>query len=329
MSYSNVQGGTVDIHVEPGCTLDWHKGNIDADPCFVQPGYWQYVPPLPPPPPLPLLFKASEPNPADGSAGVNINADVSWTASHDAISHNVYFGTSSPPLFVCNQISTTFDPGTMAYDTTYYWRIDEINDSSITTGDVWSFTTFTSPPPASPMPTLSTFQTSDIQHYIWIEGDYHLLEGSPCINAGDPNYVPEPNETDLDGKPRVIGGRIDMGAYEYSSPIPAEAKIVPHTISLGSRGKWIAAFLWLPEDYKVADIDPNTIFLEGEIKPERFWLAEDNQVAIAKFSREEIQSILDIGDVELIITGQLKNRIPFEGTDVIKVLDKSGNKPPK
>jgi parallel beta-helix repeat protein len=50
----------------------------------------------------------------------------------------------------------------------------------------------------------------------WLDGDYHLLPASPCINAGDPNYVPEPNETDLDGLPRIIGGRIDMGAYEFN-----------------------------------------------------------------------------------------------------------------
>nr|NIW46316.1 hypothetical protein [Gammaproteobacteria bacterium]NIW97089.1 hypothetical protein [Phycisphaerae bacterium] len=59
---------------------------------------------------------------------------------------------------------------------------------------------------------------------VWIEGDYHLLLGSPCIDAGDPDYILEPDETDLDGNPRVIGGRIDMGAYEYFSPRPfAEA----------------------------------------------------------------------------------------------------------
>jgi len=45
-------------------------------------------------------------------------------------------------------------------------------------------------------------------------GNYHLIADSPCIDAGDPNYVPEPNETDIDGNPRVINGRIDMGAYE-------------------------------------------------------------------------------------------------------------------
>jgi predicted outer membrane repeat protein len=47
-------------------------------------------------------------------------------------------------------------------------------------------------------------------------GDYHLLPGSPCINAGAPGYVGGPNETDLDGKPRAIGGRIDMGVYEFN-----------------------------------------------------------------------------------------------------------------
>jgi hypothetical protein len=47
-------------------------------------------------------------------------------------------------------------------------------------------------------------------------GDYHLLMDSPCINAGDPNYIAEPNETDLDGLSRIVGDRIDMGAYEFS-----------------------------------------------------------------------------------------------------------------
>ncbi|MHC4528467.1 MAG: choice-of-anchor Q domain-containing protein, partial [Planctomycetota bacterium] len=52
-------------------------------------------------------------------------------------------------------------------------------------------------------------------------GDCHLLPGSPCIDAGDPNYVPVPNETDLDGNPRVVDGDndgnsvVDMGAYEH------------------------------------------------------------------------------------------------------------------
>jgi probable HAF family extracellular repeat protein/predicted outer membrane repeat protein len=54
-------------------------------------------------------------------------------------------------------------------------------------------------------------------------GDYHLLPASPCIDTGDPDYLPAPDETDLDGLPRVIGGRIDMGAYEFNHIPVADA----------------------------------------------------------------------------------------------------------
>jgi hypothetical protein len=91
--------------------------------------------------------KASNPSPADGATFVSMTADLSWTPGSHAISHNVYFGRSSSPPFVCIQTSTTFDPGTMDNNTTYYWRIDEVSKWGITTGDIWSFKTMFSPPP--------------------------------------------------------------------------------------------------------------------------------------------------------------------------------------
>lgn len=45
-------------------------------------------------------------------------------------------------------------------------------------------------------------------------GVYNLLPDSPCIDAGDPEYLPEPNETDFRGKTRLVGEAVDMGAYE-------------------------------------------------------------------------------------------------------------------
>jgi hypothetical protein len=48
-----------------------------------------------------------------------------------------------------------------------------------------------------------------------VQGDYYLSPDSPCINTGDPNYVPEPNVTDLDGNARCFGATVDMGAYEF------------------------------------------------------------------------------------------------------------------
>jgi hypothetical protein len=46
-------------------------------------------------------------------------------------------------------------------------------------------------------------------------GDLRLQAGSPCINAGDPGFVAQPGETDLEGHARVLCERVDMGAYEF------------------------------------------------------------------------------------------------------------------
>jgi parallel beta-helix repeat protein len=43
--------------------------------------------------------------------------------------------------------------------------------------------------------------------------DYHLSLSSPCINAGDPNFVAD-GLTDFDGQPRVMGQFLDIGADE-------------------------------------------------------------------------------------------------------------------
>jgi parallel beta-helix repeat protein len=45
--------------------------------------------------------------------------------------------------------------------------------------------------------------------------DFHLQAGSPCINAGDPNYSSEPGENDIDGEERKFEKRVDIGPDEF------------------------------------------------------------------------------------------------------------------
>jgi hypothetical protein len=160
---------------------------------------------------------------------------------------------------------------------------------------------------------------------VWFDGDYHLLPDSPCIDAGEQNYIAEPNEKDLDGKPRIIGCQIDMGAYEYGQLISAEVRIIPRTINLASKGKWLSCSISLPEDYNVADIDSDSILLECEIEPEYLHVDELAQLATARFNRQDVQPILEVGDINLKISCQLTDGTVFEATDVIRVIDK-GNK---
>jgi cysteine-rich repeat protein/parallel beta-helix repeat protein len=47
-------------------------------------------------------------------------------------------------------------------------------------------------------------------------GNLHLGAGSPAVNAGDPALVAGVGETDIDGSPRIGGGRVEIGADEMN-----------------------------------------------------------------------------------------------------------------
>lgn len=114
-------------------------------------------------------------------------------------------------------------------------------------------------------------------------------------------------------------------------PIEAELDINPNTLNLRSKGKWLTCYIWLPEDYNVADIEPNSVVLEAEpndIEAQWIWFEEDEEeeLAMAKFNRSELTEILVPGEVELTLTGELTDGTIFEGTDIIRVIDKRRRK---
>jgi hypothetical protein len=59
------------------------------------------------------------------------------------------------------------------------------------------------------------------------KNDARLQAGSAAIDAGDPAFIPAEAETDFAGGVRLVGGRVDCGAYEYTAAFPPDAGSFP------------------------------------------------------------------------------------------------------
>jgi len=160
---------------------------------------------------------ASGPAPADGALHSDTWVSISWRAGDFAVSHDVYLGENfddvdngTADTFRGNQTDTFIIAGFFGYPypdglipgTTYYWRIDEVNEAepnteeiSVWKGDVWSFMippkTAYNPSPAEG----AEFVDLDVRltwtagfgakiHYIVFGEDFDEVNNAP---AGTPN----------------------------------------------------------------------------------------------------------------------------------------------
>ena len=94
---------------------------------------------------------AQEPSPDSGAVDVHPAATLSWSAGREAARHDVYLSTDEQAVIDGNvpAVSVTDASYSTALDltSTYYWRIDEVNEAETPTtwpGDVWSFSTLES-----------------------------------------------------------------------------------------------------------------------------------------------------------------------------------------
>jgi len=86
-------------------------------------------------------------SPSSGSIDAPIGTDLDWEDSSGATSYDVYFGSSSPAPYIETTTESYYDPGTLDYSATYYWKIVAKNDCGSTEGSEWNFTTIIPPPP--------------------------------------------------------------------------------------------------------------------------------------------------------------------------------------
>jgi glutaredoxin len=114
--------------------------------------------------------KPSSPNPSNGAINIAINKQLGWTCTDpdsDPLNFDVFFGTTNPPPQVSShQSGKTYNPGAMAYETTYYWKVLARDDQGLTNeSSVWSFTTGTKPDTTAP--TLTVVKPKDFYLYVF------------------------------------------------------------------------------------------------------------------------------------------------------------------
>jgi hypothetical protein len=135
----------------PQTTYYWRVDEIEADGTTIHTGdVWSFTA---------APSTAYNPYPPDGAKWVDTDAKLSWSAGLNGVTHDVYFGTDETAVaqgtadtFKINQAAITYDPGTLAKDTTYYWRVDEVETDRTTKhiGKVWSFKTLSDIPVTDP-----------------------------------------------------------------------------------------------------------------------------------------------------------------------------------
>jgi hypothetical protein len=98
------------------------------------------------------LLLAWNPSPSNGAEiDIKHTGPISWSPGDEATQHDVYFGTDkeavenadatdTTDVYKGRRNTTSFTPTEFEWDTTYYWRIDEVNnDASISKGRVWKY----------------------------------------------------------------------------------------------------------------------------------------------------------------------------------------------
>jgi hypothetical protein len=96
------------------------------------------------------------PTPANGAIDQSVTLTLRWNGSDDdgdALTYDVYLGTSNPPteLAVTGHSTTSFKPPAISGETTYFWRVvAKDGHGGQTSGQIWSFTTVGAPANRAP-----------------------------------------------------------------------------------------------------------------------------------------------------------------------------------
>ncbi|TKJ38870.1 MAG: hypothetical protein CEE38_04005 [Planctomycetes bacterium B3_Pla] len=178
--------------LDPGATYYWRVDETDADGAVIEGYVWSFTT-------IPL--EAHFPSPEDGATWQPLDAQLSWTAGKVVIMHDVYFGADEAAIaardmttFKGKLMTTSYDPGALAPDTTHYWAVDQFTPTGTVAGPVWSFTTLDPEIASDPTPSDGATGVSGTPTLGWTadtatQNDVYFGKDEALVAAGDASVL--------------------------------------------------------------------------------------------------------------------------------------------
>jgi len=210
-------------------------------------------------------IKASNPKPSNGAVDVKQTAILSWSPGEAAASHEVYFSTDAEAVKNANTGSPeykgsrtlgseSYDPGKLEWDSTYYWRVDEVNNvntDSPWTGNVWSFTT-------ANFLIVDDFEDYDVGNneiwWSWIDGLGYPARGTLPGHPGN-------------GTGSMVGDET-TGSYMEETIVHGGVQSMPVFYDNNQQGKLryseVELTLTYPRDWTEKGVNTLTIWFQGD-----------------------------------------------------------------
>ncbi|MDH7600473.1 MAG: discoidin domain-containing protein, partial [Sedimentisphaerales bacterium] len=203
--------------------------------------------------------RAFNPTPADGASGVALDGVLSWRIGREVAEHHVYLGmdkdqvgSASTPLKVLNRSRMGLGDLGLQYATTYYWRVDEVNQAASTpiwVGPVWSFSTIDHA-------VVDDFESYDNTcrkiFFIWSDGFGH--SGSPECNVAASGGNGTGSVVGYGSAPyaerTIVHGGSQSMPFEYDNTKPPYYSEATRIFDS-------------PQDWTVGGVDTLTVYLRG------------------------------------------------------------------
>jgi N-acetylneuraminic acid mutarotase len=213
---------------------------------------------------------AESPDPSNEATSVEMNTKLSWAPADHAASHEVYFGTDKEAVRNANTSSPeykgvqtlgaeSFDPGILSWDTTYYWRVDEVNSihpDSPWPGSVWGFRT-------GDFFVIDDFEDYNISSneiwWSWKDGAGYANHPTepPYAGNGTGSRVGDDSTGSTAYEGRPLGGRQSM-PYQYDNNEADSLKYSEATLTLTDLRNWTENGVSTLSIWSGADGDWNT-----------------------------------------------------------------------